>query len=56
LVTAKVADRGIISQEKEIATGKQFAMEIDRCAKFINDPVITEYVNRVAQNLRATRT
>jgi predicted Zn-dependent protease len=47
----KVAHRSIISQEREIATGKQFATEIDRSAKFINDPVVTEYVNRVAQNL-----
>jgi beta-barrel assembly-enhancing protease len=47
----KVAHRSIVSQEKEIATGKQFATEIDRSAKLINDPVITEYVNRVAQNL-----
>jgi beta-barrel assembly-enhancing protease len=47
----KVAHRSIVSQEKEIATGKQFAGEIDRSAKLINDPVITEYVNRVAQNL-----
>ncbi len=47
----KVAHRSIVSQEKEIATGKQFAAEIDRSAKLIKDPVITEYVNRVAQNL-----
>ena len=47
----KVAHRSLVSQEKEIATGKQFAAEIDRSAKLINDPVITEYVNRVAQNL-----
>ncbi len=47
----KVAHRSIVSQEKEIAIGKQFAAEIDRSAKLIKDPVITEYVNRVAQNL-----
>ena len=39
------------SLEHEIALGKQLAQEVDRNAKFINDPVITEYVNRVAQNL-----
>src|ERR1043166_4673876 len=27
------------------------AAEVDRQAKFIDDPMITEYVNRVAQNL-----
>jgi predicted Zn-dependent protease len=39
------------SLEHEIALGKQLAQEVDRSAKFINDPVITEYVNRVGQNL-----
>jgi predicted Zn-dependent protease len=39
------------SIEKEIALGKQLAQEVERTAKFINDPVVTEYVNRVAQNL-----
>ena len=47
----KVAHRSIVSQEREIATGKRFSAEIDRSAKLVNDPVITEYVNRVAQNL-----
>jgi len=39
------------SLEREIALGKQLAQEVDKTAKFINDPVITEYVNRVGQNL-----
>jgi beta-barrel assembly-enhancing protease len=39
------------SLEHEIALGKQLAQEVDRNAKFIDDPVVTEYVNRVAQNL-----
>jgi len=39
------------SLEREIALGKQLAQEVDKTAKFINDPVIDEYVNRVAQNL-----
>jgi beta-barrel assembly-enhancing protease len=47
----KIPHRSIISQEKEVAIGKQLVAEIDRSAKLINDPVITEYVNRVAQNL-----
>lgn len=47
----KVAHRSIISEEKEIGIGKQFATEIDHSAKMINDPVINEYVNRVAQNV-----
>jgi predicted Zn-dependent protease len=37
--------------EKEIAMGKQYAMEIERQAKIVDDPIIAEYVNRVGQNL-----
>jgi predicted Zn-dependent protease len=40
-----------ISLEKEIALGKQLAAEIERTVKLLNDPVITEYVNRLGQNL-----
>ena len=47
----KVAHKSIISEEKEIAIGKQYSTEIDRQAKLLNDPVINEYVNRVAQNV-----
>ena len=39
------------SLEHEIALGKQLAQEVDRSAKFIEDPVVNEYVNRVGQNL-----
>jgi beta-barrel assembly-enhancing protease len=39
------------SLEHEIALGKQLAQQVDRQAKFIDDPVVTEYVNRVGQNL-----
>jgi predicted Zn-dependent protease len=47
----RVAHRSIISEDKEIAIGKQYAAQIDRSAKLVTDPVITEYVNRVAQNV-----
>jgi predicted Zn-dependent protease len=47
----KVAHHSIISQEREIAIGKQYADQIDKQAKILKDPVINEYVNRVAQNL-----
>jgi predicted Zn-dependent protease len=40
-----------MSVEKEVALGRQLAAEVDRQAKFIDDPLTTEYVNRVAQNL-----
>lgn len=39
------------SIEKEIAMGKSYAQEIERQAKLVDDPVISEYVNRVGQNL-----
>ncbi len=39
------------SLEKEIAIGKQLAMDVERQSKIIDDPVISEYVNRVGQNL-----
>ena len=41
----------LYSLEKEIAMGKQYAQEIERQAKIVDDPVISEYVNRVGQNL-----
>ena len=40
-----------ISLEKEIAMGRQMAAEVEREVKLIDDPVVTEYVNRVGQNL-----
>src|SRR6266404_2698354 len=47
---------GIISKmsgstEKEVRMGRELAAEVDRQAKFIDDPAITEYVNRVGQNI-----
>ena len=52
-----VGNRGVgkgvnlYSLQREIAMGKQAAMEVEKTAKLINDPVVTEYVNRVGQNL-----
>ncbi|HYO64264.1 MAG TPA: M48 family metallopeptidase [Pyrinomonadaceae bacterium] len=39
------------SLEKEVNLGRQLAAEIDRQAKFVDDAVISEYVNRVGQNV-----
>ena len=39
------------SVQKEIALGKVLAQQVRQSSKIIDDPVITEYVNRVAQNL-----
>jgi predicted Zn-dependent protease len=39
------------SLEKESKLGAQLAAQVAQQAKFIDDPIITEYVNRVGQNL-----
>jgi beta-barrel assembly-enhancing protease len=39
------------SLEKEIGIGRRLAAEVDQQAKFITDPAITEYVNRIGQNI-----
>jgi predicted Zn-dependent protease len=39
------------SLDKELALGKQLAEEVQRQAKMNEDPLISEYVNRVGQNL-----
>jgi len=41
----------MISQDKEIAIGKEYANEIDRSARIVTDSVINEYDNRVAKNV-----
>ncbi len=41
----------IYSLEHDIAEGKAAAQEVERSAKLVTDPVVTEYVNRVGQNL-----
>ncbi len=40
-----------MSIEKEIAIGRQLAAEVERQVKMADDPVISEYVNRVGQNI-----
>jgi hypothetical protein len=39
------------SQEKEMAIGRQLAMEVEQQAKMVEDPMVTEYINRVGQNI-----
>jgi predicted Zn-dependent protease len=39
------------SREKEIAMGRQLAAEVEQQSKMVDDPVVTEYVNRVGQNI-----
>lgn len=49
-------NKGIIasmsgSTEKEVRLGRELAAQVDREAKFVDDGVITEYINRVGQNI-----
>jgi predicted Zn-dependent protease len=47
-------DRGLgnwYSLEKQIEMGRSYARQMEGAAKLITDPVITEYVNRIGQNL-----
>src|SRR5712671_6618150 len=52
-----VGNRGVgkginfYSIEREMGLGKQLAQEVERSSKLIDDPIVTEYVNRVGQNL-----
>jgi len=39
------------SVDTEIKMGKMYASEIEKSTKFITDPVVVEYINRVGQNI-----
>jgi beta-barrel assembly-enhancing protease len=39
------------STDTEIKMGKGYSMDIEKSTRFITDPVITEYVNRIGQNI-----
>jgi beta-barrel assembly-enhancing protease len=39
------------SVEGQVAMGRRYAQEIESQIKLVNDPVVTEYVNRIGQNL-----
>jgi predicted Zn-dependent protease len=39
------------SVEKQVAMGRSFAQQVESQVKMVNDPVVTEYVNRIGQNL-----
>ena len=52
--TRNIGGRGVgnwYSTEGEIKMGKQYADQIEKSTKLINDPVVTEYVNRIGQNI-----
>ena len=39
------------SREKELELGKQLAQEVERSSKMIDDPVASEYLNRLAEDI-----
>jgi beta-barrel assembly-enhancing protease len=50
----KMGGRGLgnwYSVEGEIRMGKQYATQVEASSKLVQDPVVTEYVNRIGQNL-----
>jgi predicted Zn-dependent protease len=50
----KIGQRGVgnwYSIETDIKMGKQYSQMVDSSSKFVVDPVVTEYVNRLGQNL-----
>ena len=52
--TRDIGGRGLgnwYSTESEMKEGKGISMEIEKSVKFINDPMVTEYVNRIGQNI-----
>jgi predicted Zn-dependent protease len=49
-----IGNRGMgnwYSIESEVRMGKQYAQQVEMGVKLVNDPVITEYVNRIGQNI-----
>jgi beta-barrel assembly-enhancing protease len=40
-----------VSLEKEVAMGSQIASEFEQTARLVEDPVVSEYVDRVGQNI-----
>ncbi len=39
------------SLDKQVAMGHQYAQQVEHGAKMVTDPVVTEYINRIGQNL-----
>ncbi len=50
----EIGGRGIgnwYSTDYEIRMGQSYAQQVEKAAKLITDPVVTEYVNRIGQNI-----
>jgi len=47
-------DKGVgnwYSLDKQVAMGRQYSQYVEKSAKLVTDPMVTEYVNRIGQNL-----
>ena len=55
----KIGGRGLgnwYSLETEIRMGKEYSQQVEASVKMVQDPIVTEYVNRIGQNLVGTLT
>ena len=43
--------RNFYSTDTEMKMGRTYALQIEKSTRFITDPVVTEYVNRIGQNI-----
>jgi beta-barrel assembly-enhancing protease len=54
---AEIGDRDVskglnfYTLDQEMALGKQLAIEVEKQAKMVDDPLVAEYINRLGQNL-----
>ena len=54
---ARIGMRGIgkgmnfYSVDREVAMGRELAGDVEGSARVLNDPVVTEYINRIGQNI-----
>jgi predicted Zn-dependent protease len=39
------------SLDKQVAMGRQYSQQVEHSSKMVNDPEVTEYINRLGQNL-----
>ncbi len=46
-----VHDANFFSPEREKELGKALSQEVERSSKLLNDPIVTDYIGRVAQNV-----
>ena len=47
----KIGRRDVDSVAQELALGRQLAAEVEKQARVVSDPLVTEYINRLGQNL-----